>query len=391
MDSGTTTYLAAIWGSSPTDVFAVGGRSASTDDKVVHYDGEVWRAMPIATSSRLTGIWGSSGSSVTAVGAGNGVVARWDGLDWKTAGAPTGLYGVWGSSDANILAGGYSAILRYDGTSWVSMQLPSGVPWRIYAINDFWGISATDVFAVGNDNSALGPQPAVILHYDGTAWAAMPNGFVSIALTAISGTSRSDVFAVGSGGTILHHDGAIWSRMTSGTTERLNDVWAASSSDVFAVGEQGSILHYDGEGWRLMARHSGFLAGVWGWPGRYVLAVGADGVILRMAHMPPFTDDPLTQRVSPIKAVHIRELRQRVDTLRSRCGLPAFPWLDTALGSAAVVKALHVEDLRRALSEVYHAAGRPAPTWSTPAIRPGDTIISASEVSELRSAVMAVW
>jgi hypothetical protein len=54
-------------------------------------------------------------------------------------------------------------------------------------------------------------------------------------LHGIWGSSASDVFAVGEGGTILHYDGNNRSNMNSGTSLPLNAVWGNSASDVFAV------------------------------------------------------------------------------------------------------------------------------------------------------------
>ena len=64
-------------------------------------------------------------------------------------------------------------------------------------------------------------------------------------LSAIWGTSSTDVFVVGAYGTILHYDGSTWSTMNSGFTFNLSAVWGSSSTDVFAFGTNG-ILHYDG-------------------------------------------------------------------------------------------------------------------------------------------------
>ena len=66
-------------------------------------------------------------------------------------------------------------------------------------------------------------------------------------LTAVWGSSGSDVFAVGDLGTILHYDGSSWSAMSSGTTNDLWGVWGSSGSNVFAVGDFGTILHYGNE------------------------------------------------------------------------------------------------------------------------------------------------
>jgi photosystem II stability/assembly factor-like uncharacterized protein len=62
------------------------------------------------------------------------------------------------------------------------------------------------------------------------------------------GSSGSDIFAVGEGGSILHSDGTNWRALRSGTTNALYGTWGSSSSDVFAVGAGGTILHCDGAG-----------------------------------------------------------------------------------------------------------------------------------------------
>ncbi len=45
------------------------------------------------------------------------------------------------------------------------------------------------------------------------------------------------------------------------------------------------------------------------------------------AYSKTFTDDPLTSRVTPVKAVHITELREAINSLRSNNGLAAF-WME---------------------------------------------------------------
>ena len=51
---------------------------------------------------------------------------------------------------------------------------------------------------------------------------------------------------------VLQYNGHAWSRMSSGTSVYLNGVWGSSSSDVFAVGKGGTIVHYDGNAWSTM-------------------------------------------------------------------------------------------------------------------------------------------
>lgn len=58
-----------IWGSGPSDVFAVGDSGT-----IMHYNGAQWSIMPSGTSHDLHGIWGSGPSDVFAVGDSNTVV-----------------------------------------------------------------------------------------------------------------------------------------------------------------------------------------------------------------------------------------------------------------------------------------------------------------------------
>jgi hypothetical protein len=156
------------------------------------------------------------------------------------------------------------------GNTWTASY--QGIPDMRDSLKGGWGTSGTDVFAVG-----LG---GTILHYGGSAWSAMSSGTTN-PLYGVWGVSGTDVFAVGATGTILHYDGSAWSAMTNGTTESLYGVWGVSGTDVFAVGWDGTIQHYDGSAWSAMSSGtSGDLSSVWGTSGTDVFAVGSSGAIL---------------------------------------------------------------------------------------------------------------
>ena len=105
----------------------------------------------------------------------------------------------------------------------------------------------------------------------------------------------------------------------------------------------------------------------------------------------PFTDDPLQAGVTAIKAVHLSELRMRIDSLRREAGQQAFSWTDPVLRPGATpVRRVHLLELREALSAAYVAAGRAAPRWTDPAPVAGTTPIRAAHVTELRAAVLAL-
>jgi glucose/arabinose dehydrogenase len=116
------------------------------------------------------------------------------------------------------------------------------------------------------------------------------------------------------------------------------------------------------------------------------------GNILRLLPAAPaeFTDPTLIPGVTPLKAVHVVELRSRVNALRSANGLAAVVWTDNLLVSGTtLVRAIHISELRSALAQAYASAGRPAPSYTDPTL-PSGTPIKAVHISELRAAIIAL-
>ena len=60
---GVTLAGYGVWGSSSTNVYAVGHSG-----RIFHYDGTSWSRMVSGTSETLNGVWGNSGTDVYAVG-----------------------------------------------------------------------------------------------------------------------------------------------------------------------------------------------------------------------------------------------------------------------------------------------------------------------------------
>ena len=267
MPSGTTVILDELWGSSGSNIFAVGRYG-----KILRYNGSSWSTMTKVNNEDLYGVWGNSSSDVFAVGWA-GTILHYNGTSWSsmTSGTNSWLEGVWGSSGSNVFAVGYSGtIMRYNGSSWSSMTNPMSDPKpSLYAV---WGSTGSNVFAVGYNGT--------ILRYNGSSWSTMTSGTTSF-LFNVWGASSTDVFAVGSGGTILHYNGSSWSSMASPTGNSLYGLWGSSVLDVFAVGTSGTILHYNGSFWRSMTSPTTkWLKDVWGSSNSDVFAVGFDGTIL---------------------------------------------------------------------------------------------------------------
>jgi hypothetical protein len=90
---GIATAYNGIWGSSASDVWAVGPGGA-----LGHWDGASWTTPPSPTTQDLNWAWGTSPQNIWAVGAA-GTIVHYNGSDWTTVASPTGqdLYGVAGN------------------------------------------------------------------------------------------------------------------------------------------------------------------------------------------------------------------------------------------------------------------------------------------------------
>lgn len=105
----------------------------------------------------------------------------------------------------------------------------------------------------------------------------------------------------------------------------------------------------------------------------------------------PLPDTPFVPRATSVRAVHVTELRERVDALRGRFGLAPFTWTDsTIVPEVTLAKAVHVMELRTALEAAYRAAGRDVPTYTDAWVSPHVTLIRLVHMTELRQAVVAL-
>ena len=91
----------------------------------------------------------------------------------------------------------------------------------------------------------------------------------------------------------------------------------------------------------------------------FAVTVGAAG---------PFTDHPIVAGVTPVRAVHFTELRERTDALRVAWGLAPFAWTDRVLTAGVTpMRLAHLLELRRALEATYRGGG----AAGAPLDRPG--------------------
>lgn len=175
---------------------------------------------------------------------------------------------------------------------------------------DVWGTSRTDVWLVGSSGT--------IVHYDGTAWVQEPTD-TQVALRAVHGLARTDagveVYAVGDEGVTLTRgaDGA-WTTDASTTTEDLRDLVGRDGPDaeLWAVGANGTILRRDlspampgaPTAWaRVRSNTRENLGGAWISGDGDVVAVGNLGVIMRGSATDAFMRQRIDGLVSPLVGV----------------------------------------------------------------------------------------
>jgi hypothetical protein len=226
-------------------------------------------------------------------------------LRWTSIPLPSGVQAqraVWASSVSDLFVVGYAeqpvlryGIWHYDGTGWTEQV--SRVDTSFSAI---WGLSGTDVYAIGNRASRESPHPGAILHYDGSRWLdvagpALDNSYTFF--SGIWGTSANNIFLAGQAGSygsgmVAHFDGQAWSVLPVsgfGSEVAFSDVWGASGSYPWVVGNErlqgcetcydvtGVVARFDGQSWtrNYSASFTSFLA-VWSSGSNDAWLVGRD-------------------------------------------------------------------------------------------------------------------
>ncbi len=131
------------------------------------------------------------------------------------------------------------------------------LPATLWAIS---GTSASDVYAVGGDPESddFGPY---VLHYDGNRWQRLRTPITGAALRWISVTPIDGSFYMaGDNGVVLllNLNSRQFVQQTTPSDATLFGIWGSSANDVWAVGgardstsaDQGGVLwHYDGTAW----------------------------------------------------------------------------------------------------------------------------------------------
>jgi photosystem II stability/assembly factor-like uncharacterized protein len=276
---GSDTILTSVWGTSSTNLFAVGldGTILRTTN-----NGSTWNPMDSHTQEDLEGV---CATSTYAIAVGDyGTICKYTQASgaWSLV-APitsTNLTDCWCTGDNIFVVGRNGAVLRSTngGTNWAPMASATSAK-----LNSVWGSSASDVYAVGNSYVDGANFKRTIVRYNGTSWSKMDAGTGFEHLFGVWGSSSSDIYAAGTYGLMLHYNGSAWSSAGGGMSDTLYDVWGSSASSVFAAGYKATMEHYNGTQWYTVYEWcdtSERLYGVWSDSPTNMFAVGEGGVIV---------------------------------------------------------------------------------------------------------------
>lgn len=98
-----------------------------------------------------------------------------------------------------------------------------------------------------------------------------------------------------------------------------------------------------------------------------------------------FTDDPLASGITIVKAQHLVELRQAVNSARVTAGLGAFNWTES-IQPGVTIRATHIQELRNNLNLARSVLGLPPQPYTDNPIGPG-VAIKKAHIDELRQGV----
>ncbi|MCZ7584067.1 MAG: hypothetical protein M5R36_12425 [Deltaproteobacteria bacterium] len=186
MDSGVTGDLYGVWGTGPSDVYAVGANS-----RVLHYDGVAWAQVTVPPAGTLYGVWASSPTDVYAVSE-NSAILHYDGATWSAdVWNMVYFYGVTGTSPDNVYVVGEHGylwnpvVLRFNGSSWETLYADRQKSDASF-LHGAWCAGADDLWAVGGWVFQNG---GFYMHYAGGTWTA--NYFLGANAWGIWGPRRT--------------------------------------------------------------------------------------------------------------------------------------------------------------------------------------------------------
>lgn len=285
--------LLSIWGTSSSDVWAVGGDMGDgSGPLVLHYDGSEWQRM--LTGQEAGTLWWVFGfeDGPLYMGGEGGVILRYQDDRFtrlQTPGQDT-VFGIWGASPNDLWAvggaseseGGFAWRLSGNDTWQPEQSVPSEVT-AVAAIWKVFGSSGSDAWLVGSNG--------VSLHWDGNSLSPGDTGVGSSLFTVHAAGDRYAAVGGLASGIIVEYDEGEWQNVTPDPLPvALSGVYLDDEGGGFAVGSLGAVYRRDTDGWHeedTRVSVDGNLHSVWLDPEGGIWAVGGQ------TYVEPFTDGVL--------------------------------------------------------------------------------------------------
>ena len=113
---------------------------------------------------------------------------------------------------------------------------------------------------------------------------------------------------------------------------------------------------------------------------------------LFLSHAAAWTDDPLVPGTTPIRTLHVTELRGAIAAKRADYGFIPVTWTDPALtAGVSQIRLAHLTEMRTALNAILNKykticpSTVPAHAFTDPSLTAGVTLIRAVHFTELRA------
>ena len=251
------TVLTRIWGSSATDVWAI-GPGGDLDKTIYHFDGVSWITDGISRPLSPTAIFGFSTSNVWIGGRG-GDIWNYNGEDWvkKTTISITdynfvGFEDIWGDSPNNIYAVGYaqdgityrSIIVKHDGVNWKNIN-------NYKMRNSFIKIragskSSKNPFVLGIRFEQFLEDTSIVYRFDGDSFIEIYTGITSRdELGEFENINNEIFFLKGSELCKYEYNDKLKLIYKINESNFSNSIWGRTVNDIFLSMTNG-IAHYDG-------------------------------------------------------------------------------------------------------------------------------------------------
>jgi photosystem II stability/assembly factor-like uncharacterized protein len=235
---------------SPTNVALHGIHMISSSDGwvvgdsgvILHWDGSIWSSVPSPTTANLRAIDMVAANDGWAVGFG-GTVLRYDGSIWSQITGNSGvllpyLFDITmiSASDGWIVGdAGDGLLVRWDGSQWKRYE-------------DYRSEVPVSIAMVSSTRGWLATREGEILHWDGTSWQTMVSPVVRLFAKSsykVEVTETGSLWVVGVSDLVWRYRSGDWTTLNKPPFSfPLADVSIVSAHEAWAVGIKGGIPHF---------------------------------------------------------------------------------------------------------------------------------------------------